>query len=146
MENFEGLYKKLMRYCAYQERAESEVRMKLRALGASGEVCGAVMKKLREENFICEERFARAYVRGKFRMNGWGRMKIRNGLRAKGVDEKLILLALREEIDEGQYREAMRRVVAEKGPKTAFSRGFEVRFADLDGTCDEAGGVTDSAD
>lgn len=126
MESFDSLYKKLMRYCAYQERAEGEVRMKLRLLGAPASVCEAVMKKLKEENFINEDRFARAYVRGKFRINGWGRIKIRNGLRAKGVDEKLISRALSEEIDGKQYQEAMKKVVAEKGPKTAFSRGFEV--------------------
>lgn len=126
MENFDSLYKKLMRYCAYQERAESEVRMKLRTLGATSDMGEAVLKRLREENFVNEERFARAYVRGKFRINGWGRIKIRNGLRAKAVDEKLISRAVSEEIDEKQYREAMKKVVAEKGLKTAFSRGFEV--------------------
>ncbi|MDE6630927.1 MAG: RecX family transcriptional regulator [Bacteroidales bacterium] len=126
MESFDSLYKKLMRYCAYQERAESEVRMKLRMLGAPAALGEAVLKQLREENFVNEERFARAYVRGKFRMNAWGRIKIRNGLRAKGVDENLISRALSEEIDEKQYQEAMRKVVAEKGLKTAFSRGFEV--------------------
>lgn len=126
MESFESLYKKLMRYCAYQERAESEVRLKLRLLGAPAALGETVLEKLREENFVNEERFVRAYVRGKFRINGWGRLKIRNGLRAKGVDEKLISQALSEEIDEKQYREAMRKVVAEKGLKTAFSRGFEV--------------------
>ena len=126
MESFESLYKKLMRYCAYQERAESEVRLKLRLLEAPADMREAVLEKLRGENFVNEERFARAYVRGIFRMNGWGRLKIRNGLRAKGVDEKLISRALSEEIDEKQYREAMHKVVAEKGLKTAFSRGFEV--------------------
>lgn len=126
MESFDSLYKKLMRYCAYQERAESEVRTKLRTLGAAPDMGERVLKQLREENFVNEERFARAYVRGKFRMNGWGRIKIRNGLRAKGVDENLISRAVSEEIDERVYREAMRKVVAEKGPKTAFSRGFEV--------------------
>ena len=126
MESFDSLYKKLMRYCAYQERAENEVRMKLRMLGAPAALGEAVLKQLREENFVNEERFARAYVRGKFRMNAWGRIKIRNGLRAKGVNENLISRALSEEIDEKQYQEAMRKVVAEKGLKTAFSRGFEV--------------------
>ncbi|MDE5544376.1 MAG: RecX family transcriptional regulator [Bacteroidales bacterium] len=126
MESFDSLYKKLMRYCAYQERSESEVRLKLRTLGAPAALGESVLKKLREENFVNEERFARAYVRGKFRINAWGRLKIRNGLRAKGVDEKLISRALSEEIDEKQYQEAMRKVVAGKGLKTAFSRGFEV--------------------
>ena len=92
------------------------------------------MQRLADDNFINEERFARAYVRGKFRINGWGRLKIKNGLRAKGVDENLIRTALTEEINEKEYAALLQRTVTEKGPKTALSRGFEpslIRFSDI---------------
>ena len=92
------------------------------------------MERLADDNFINEERFARAYVRGKFRINGWGRLKIKNGLRAKGVDENLIRTALTEEINEKEYAALLQRTVTEKGPTTALSRGFEpslIRFSDV---------------
>ena len=132
--SLENLYAKISRYCAYQERSSGEVRQKLRLLGADSETSQKLLERLADDNFINEERFARAYVRGKFRINGWGRLKIKNGLRAKGVDESLIRAALAEEINEKEYAALLQRTVTEKGPTTALSRGFEpslIRFSDV---------------
>ena len=132
--SLENLYAKISRYCAYQERSSGEVRQKLRLLGADSETSQKLLERLADDNFINEERFARAYVRGKFRINGWGRLKIKNGLRAKGVDENLIRTALTEEINEKEYAALLQRTVTEKGPTTALSRGFEpslIRFSDV---------------
>ena len=131
--SLENLYAKISRYCAYQERSSGEVRQKLRLLGADSETSQKLLERLADDNFINEERFARAYVRGKFRINGWGRLKIKNGLRAKGVDENLIRTALAEEINEKEYAALLQRTVTEKGPTTALSRGFEpslIRFSE----------------
>ena len=132
--SLENLYAKISRYCAYQERSSGEVRQKLRLLGADSQTVQKLLQRLADDNFINEERFARAYVRGKFRINGWGRLKIKNGLRAKGVDENLIRTALAEEINEKEYAALLQRTVTEKGPTTALSRGFEpslIRFSDV---------------
>ena len=132
--SLENLYAKISRYCAYQERSSGEVRQKLRLLGADSQTAQKLLQRLADDNFINEERFARAYVRGKFRINGWGRLKIKNGLRAKGVDENLIRTALAEEINEKEYAALLQRTVTEKGPTTALSRGFEpslIRFSDV---------------
>lgn len=123
--SLETLYGKISRYCAYQERSSGEVRQKLRLLGADAAVAAKLLQRLREENFVDEERFARAYVRGKFRINGWGRLKIRNGLRAKGVEEDLIRRVLDEEINLDEYQSLLCKIVSEKGLRTAISRGFE---------------------
>ncbi|MDE6493636.1 MAG: RecX family transcriptional regulator [Bacteroidales bacterium] len=119
------IYTKMTRYCAYQERSKAEVRQKLRLLGADSGTAETVMHRLEEEGYIDEARFAGAYVRGKFRINGWGRLKIKNGLRAKGVDEKLIAEALREELNEDLYLERLREILSAKGMQTALWRGFE---------------------
>ena len=119
------IYTKLTRYCAYQERSRAEVRQKLRLLGTDGGTAETIMRRLEEEGYINEERFAGAYVRGKFRINGWGRLKIKNGLRAKGVEENLIKTVLENEIDKDGYKERLREILAAKGVQTALSRGFE---------------------
>ena len=132
--SLENLYAKISRYCAYQERSSGEVRQKLRLLGADSQTAQKLLQRLADDNFINEERFARAYVRGKFRINGWGRLKIKNGLRANGVDENLLRTALAEEINEKEYAALLQRTVTEKGPTTALSRGFEpslIRFSDV---------------
>lgn len=121
----EELYKKISRYCAYQERCRSEVITKMRQIGADNRQCTEMLAIMEQEGFVDDERFARAYVRGKLRINGWGRLKIRNGLRAKLIDSKLIETVLKEEVNEEAYRELLNKTLSAKGPQTALSRGFE---------------------
>lgn len=132
--SLENLYAKISRYCAYQERSSGEVRQKLRLLGADSQTSQKLLQRLADDNFINEERFARAYVRGKFRINGWGRLKIKNGLRAKGIDENLIRTALSEEINPNEYNNLLQKIVSEKGEKTALSRGFEISLIQASGS------------
>lgn len=124
-------YQKAARYCAYQERCRSEVRTKLRQSGASPQSIETILTRLEQEHYLDEERYARTYVRGKFRINGWGRLKIRNGLRAKQIDNKLIETAIKDEINEQEYMEVLRKILSNKGPQTALSRGFEPRLFNI---------------
>lgn len=100
-------------YCLYQERCHSEVRTKLLALSCYGEELEAAIGILIEEDMLNEERFARAYARGKFRMNHWGRKKIVQHLKAKKVSEYCIKKGL-QEIDETEYWEVLMRVAEKK--------------------------------
>lgn len=121
-----ALFQKLARYCAYQERCRQEVRLKLSGLGVRGSAETARwIERLEDEGFLNENRFARAYVRGKFRQNRWGRRKIIMGLRAKGIAEAEVAEALNE-IDAADYESAGRAVLQAKGWPTALSRGFEL--------------------
>lgn len=121
----EELYKKISKYCAYQERCRSEVMTKMRQIGADSRQCTEMLVILEQEGFVDDERYARAYVRGKFRINGWGRLKIRNGLRAKLIDSRLIETAIKEEINEEEYIELLKKILSSKGLQTVLSRGFE---------------------
>lgn len=121
----EELYKKISKYCAYQERCRSEVMTKMRQIGADSRQCTEMLVILEQEGFVDDERYARAYVRGKFRINGWGRLKIRNGLRAKLIDSSLIETAIKEEINEEEYIELLKKILSSKGLQTVLSRGFE---------------------
>lgn len=99
---FEEIKKKMAAYCAYQDRSHSEVEQKLREFMLIPEARDEVLLYLMRENYLNEERFARSYIRGKFRMKEWGRTKIRMHLRQKGVPEKLIDQCM-DEIDEDEY-------------------------------------------
>ena len=90
-------------YCAYQERSQQEVRDKLYQWGLHRQDVEEVIADLIADNFLNEERFARAYASGKFRMKGWGRYKIKQGLVQKSVSPPLIRLALAG-LDEAEYR------------------------------------------
>ena len=95
---------KIERYCAFQERSHQEVRNKLLELGARGEDLELFIGHLLEYNFLNELRFAEAYTSGKLRIKGWGRKKISQGLKAKGVNDTVIRLAFKEIDHEEEYR------------------------------------------
>lgn len=95
---------KMARYAAYQDRSRRELITKLRQIGCPEDKQEEVLEELQRQGFWDEERFARSYTRGKFRQKGWGKLKIRQGLWAKGVDGELVDLALEEEVDPEEYR------------------------------------------
>jgi regulatory protein len=69
----EDALKKLQRYCAYQDRCHQEARRKLLDLGIYGDDLEEIISELISDNFLNEERFARSFARGKFRIKGWGK-------------------------------------------------------------------------
>ena len=97
--------KKLEAYCAYQERCHAEVVSKMRNLGLpSGEI-DQVVVHLISGNFLNEERFAKAFARGKHRIKGWGISRIVNELKARNISQYNITAALKE-IDADDYETA----------------------------------------
>ncbi|MGX5819950.1 regulatory protein RecX [Chitinophaga lutea] len=103
---------KLRHYCAYQERCHSEVREKCYELGLRGDDTEQAIAHLVEEGFLNEERFAKAFAGGKFRMQQWGRRKISMALQQKQVSDYCIRKGLAE-IDPDDY-DATLRSLAEK--------------------------------
>ena len=94
----------LQAYCTYRERSPKEVQDKARELGVSD--VPLYLKELESSGHLNEERFADAYARGKWRNNRWGRLKILQGLRQKGVRENLVEKALLD-IPNGEYSEGL---------------------------------------
>jgi len=94
---------KMKKFCAYQERSQQEVRQKLYQSAIKGEEAEFVIGELIRENYLNEERFARAFARGKFRMKQWGKIRIRMELLHKGVSEPCIRKGL-SEISDRDYR------------------------------------------
>lgn len=104
---------KLQHYCAYQDRCHQEVRTKLIDLGIYGDDLDEIMADLIVENFLNEERFARSFARGKFRMKKWGRIKIRQELKRKNISGYCLRKGL-EEIEEEDYLETLNKVLEKK--------------------------------
>jgi regulatory protein len=109
----EQALKKLKQYCAYQERCHREVKEKLYALGVWKRDHDEIIATLIEENYLNEERFAIAYAGGKFRIKGWGRVKIKYELKQKRVSEYCIKKALKQ-IDESDYIAKLTKLATEK--------------------------------
>jgi regulatory protein len=92
----EAALEKARRFCNYQERCTSEVIQRLKEWNVTGEPAQKILHELREETLLDDERFAKAFARGKFRIKNWGVGKIQAGLRTKNISDDLIKLALAE--------------------------------------------------
>jgi regulatory protein len=103
----------IMRYCEYQERCHSEVRNKLYELGCTTPEVEQEITRLIEDGLLNEERFARAYARGKFRLKYWGRVKIRQQLKLKKISDYCIKKAMTE-IDGDEYEARMEQLMRRK--------------------------------
>ena len=110
-------------YCARQERSTLEVRQKLRLWGAPDKDAEAILKQLAKEDYLNEARFAAHYAVSKSRQKGWGRRKLEQGLRLKGVGDALIAEALRA-IDAGEEEEQLRAAVAKRWERTKEADPF----------------------
>lgn len=104
---------KLMKFCAYQERTHQEAREKLYELGVYGDDAEEVIVQLIEDNFLNEERFAKAFAGGKFRMVHWGKVKIQYALKQKGLSEYCIRKGM-EEIGEEEYLQSLQKILQKK--------------------------------
>ena len=119
--SYGDILEKAKRYCAYQERATTDVLGKLKEWKAGNENTHAILAELKQESYLDDERFARTFVRGKYGIKKWGRMKIMNALRAKRIEEGLITQAL-DEIHESEYLNNLEAVIRAKKrtlPETA---------------------------
>ncbi len=103
---FIEIKQKLVNYCVYQDRCHQEVEQKMWDYLLIPEAKEEILLYLMKENYLNEERFTRSYIRGKFYMKSWGRNKIRNHLKFKGVSEKLINSCF-DEIDEDDYHKTL---------------------------------------
>jgi regulatory protein len=104
---------KIQAYCAYQERCHQEVTRKLKSWGLISEAIELLISELMQFNFLNEERYARSFSRGKFRIKKWGRKKIRAELKKREVYDKCIDFAM-EEIDDKAYFETLKEVLQKK--------------------------------
>jgi len=112
-ETFEKLLQAIRHYCDYQERCHQEVRYKLIALGARGDELELLLSMMISEELLNEERYARAYARGKFRTQRWGRIKIIRQLHQKNVSEYCIRKGLLE-IDAEEYENVIADLITQK--------------------------------
>lgn len=95
--------KKLERYCAYRERCHKEVVEKLRGMGMVAVAIDHIVTHLITENYLNEERFARSFARGKFRIKKWGKNRIISELRYRNISEYNVRAAM-EELPELEYQ------------------------------------------
>lgn len=124
MTTDEILYKLAAR-CSVSELCLSDIEAKLSKYDLPEEEKTRILRHLVEENYVNDGRYAEAYVRDKYRFNKWGRIKIAQGLRMKGIDKETIATAL-EAIDEAEYQDILRDLIRAKRRTTKGKNDYEI--------------------
>jgi regulatory protein len=110
------IFNKAAAFCAYQERSHQEVRERLRKWEVWGQEADEIIAELIVGNYLNEERFAKAYAGGKSRIKHWGKLKIKQELKRRGVSDYSIGAGMNE-ISPGDYKEGLRSLLVKKYPQ-----------------------------
>jgi len=105
--------KKLEFFCVYQDRCHKEVENKLKEYRVIPEAREMILLSLLKDNFLNEERFAKSFARGKFRIKKWGKERIVRELKFRDISSYNIKTALKE-INEKEYLETLYELVNKK--------------------------------
>lgn len=115
---------KIAAYCAYQERSQRQVEEKLYTYSLDEHERGQLIIELIQQNFLNEERFARAFARGKFRIKKWGKNKIRQHLKYHRISEYVLKKAYLE-IDGDEYWETLKSIAEKKWAASKLTKAYQ---------------------
>lgn len=116
----------MQKFCAIQDRCQSEIRTRLIEHSVYGDDLEQIIAELISDDFINEERFAKSYVRGKFRIKRWGKMKIVKELKFRRISAYSIKKGLTE-IDYDDYLDTLNTLLEKKDVTLRVSDKWERR-------------------
>ncbi len=90
--------------CSRQEQSSGDIRRKLERWNVNKDDVRKILEQLHQENFLDDGRYARMFVRDKFRFNQWGKVKIRHLLQQKEISGEQAEHAL-SAVDPDEYLE-----------------------------------------
>jgi regulatory protein len=110
--------------CCRAEKCTFEIQEKLKLWGLGESDIQAIINQLKEEKYIDDERFARAYAKDKFRFNRWGKQKIAFMLQSKRISHEIVEMAF-EGIENEGYQEKLHQLLTEKAKTTKGKDPFD---------------------
>lgn len=115
---------RLKNYCALEDKSKWHVIQKMKEWGLIKEAQEYIIEVLIKEKYLDEERFARSFCRGKFRVKGWGKEKIKNELKKKKISESCIKKGL-QEIQDFEYQNELNKQFQKKNNNTKEVNHFK---------------------
>tara|TARA_B100000767_G_scaffold142864_1_gene134952 strand:+ start:253 stop:717 length:465 start_codon:yes stop_codon:yes gene_type:complete len=91
---------KLQYYCSYQDRCHKEVTEKLKTFNVKQHESNQIISNLINDNYLNESRFSESFVRGKFKIKNWGKIRIISELKRRNISPYNITLGLKEVEDQ----------------------------------------------
>ena len=137
-QDYSRCLSRLQKLCSKAEHCSSDVyRKALKDLEGDAEAASRIVASLVEDRYVDDARYAGAFAREKAGLQGWGPVKIRFQLRAKGISEEAIAAAL-QEVEPEKAADKLERLLAAKARtlegdprfrlkmlKFGLSRGYE---------------------
>ena len=120
------ILQKIRHYCSYQERCISEIEQKLKDFTVQREKIPGIINQLQKEGYLDEERFAKAFAGGKFRLNQWGHNKIEFEMRIRGIPDLMIQEGMAE-IDEAEYLQTLKELMIHKFNEIKEKKNVNIR-------------------
>lgn len=115
---------KMEMYCSQAEHCSFDIHEKLKKYDLNEKQANEIVKKLCEEKYIDDSRYCRCYALDKFRYNHWGRIKIYQSLRQKGIGKDIIENAL-QEIDEEEYLNILLKLLKQKNKNICYQSEYD---------------------
>lgn len=106
--------------CAQRECCRQEIKKKWLEGGLDDDTCERLLDRLEDDGFIDENRYARAFIHDKLEYDRWGRIKMTQALRLKGISRRMIDEAMAEVIAPEHYREVLRGILQQKARTLNF--------------------------
>lgn len=123
--------RKIEQFCVYQDRCHKEVEQKMRDYELIPEAREMILLSLMQDNFLNEERFAKSFARGKFRIKSWGKQRIIRELKFRDISAYNIKTALKE-IDENEYLDTIYRVTEKRSNSISETNSYKKKKKIID--------------
>lgn len=120
----QDVFNRLAKICSHSEQCSPDIRKRIRDLGGHSLMAERIIERLEREKFLSDERYVCAYIREKFKVNKWGRVKMSYYLKMKGLPDSLIETGFKE-IDEDHYIKLLLKTMKDKAKTIKKSNKFE---------------------
>lgn len=125
---YDSALEKAMRYCSYQERCQLDLTNRFMAWNVKKADWDKILDYLIKEDYLNENRYVEAFIRGKFRIKKWGKNKIKMGLINKRVfNEQLFTTIFEAEIEDQDYLCTIKELLEKKSLLISEEDGLKRR-------------------
>lgn len=121
----ENALQRLMEICSRKEKSVSEVKKKIVSWGLEDK-SEQIITALKEQGFINEERFAKAFANDKLKFNKWGKIKIRYTLKQHAISDTILENVLGE-MDEEEYYSILSSELSKKRASLKKLSAFQLK-------------------
>ena len=123
----EQILSKLTAMCSRSEHCTHDVKEKLRRWQVDEATGREVVTYLTEEKYIDDSRYARFFINDKIKYNRWGKNKVEQALRMKGIPSD-IFSPLLSEVSDNDYEEILMPLLRSKCKSVKASSDYEFRI------------------